>query len=458
MLNLKRCVFIILIVTVIEKVSSDKHFTYDESIYYTFNHIESQIPEQISTPAHPMLNVIFQWKQLEFDYADVSQRQRAIESGTFAVGTFGPIDVEVYYSSRPSNNRIFITVPRFTTGVPASLGTVTNSHLDGNPIIKPYPSWSWHQRLDECQPQRLVSVFRVKVDECNRLWVLDSGKIGTELICQPQILIFDPETDNLVHRYEFPPSVLSPISLLITPAVDVRDADLGCGDTFVYIADVKGFGIVVYDLRNDKSWRAVHRSMYPFPSFGFYNIAGESFELMDGIFGLGLSPYRSGEDRKLFYHALASPTENWIYTSHLRNYSIFANNSQSPSQIFHTYSGQRKTQSAAEAIDSNGIMFFGLLSDTQIACWNIEIEYHPKNFDVVASDVTSLQFPSGIKVIKNNEGIDELWVMTSRFQKIANGNLNPNETNFRILAGRVDDLLVGKKCKRKQRIDLETSK
>lgn len=37
--------------------------------------------------------------------------------------------------------------------------------------------------------------------------------------------------------------------------------------------------------------------------------------------------------------------------------------------------------------------------------------------------------------------------MTSRFQKVAAGTLNNAETNFRIQAAKVEDLLVDTKCK-----------
>lgn len=50
--------------------------------------------------------------------------------------------------------------------------------------------------------------------------------------------------------------------------------------------------------------------------------SGESFDLMDGVLGMALSPYRSGNDRFLYFHALASSTENVVRTSVLRNDSF----------------------------------------------------------------------------------------------------------------------------------------
>lgn len=62
-------------------------------------------------------------------------------------------------------------------------------------------------------------------------------------------------------------------------------------------------------------------------------IPGESFDLMDGVFGMVLSPYRAGNDRFLYFHALASTTENVVRTSILRNYTNISNPSLHPNDV-----------------------------------------------------------------------------------------------------------------------------
>ena len=49
-------------------------------------------------------------------------------------------------------------------------------------------------------------------------------------------------------------------------------------------------------------------------------------------------------------------------------------------------------------------------------------------------------------MITSLSGRQELWVLTSSFQKYMSGSLNPNETNFRIQAAYVDELVRGTKC------------
>lgn len=108
--------------------------------------------------------------------------------------------------------------------------------------------------------------------------------------------------------------------------------------------------------------------------------------------------------------------------------------------------GMRHSQSAAEAMDKYGNLFFGLMDPIGIACWDSEKPYTATNMRIVAQNDATLQFSSGIKVIENRKGKEELWVLTCRFQKTMAGTLNRNEVNFRIQALQIDELLDGNKC------------
>lgn len=67
-------------------------------------------------------------------------------------------------------------------------------------------------------------------------------------------------------------------------------------------------------------------------------------------------------------------------------------------RLLQTYGGKRSSQSAAEAIDANGIAFFGVMHNTAIECWNTATEYGPSNIVTVAQNPVTLQFASGVKV------------------------------------------------------------
>lgn len=61
------------------------------------------------------LNVAFQWRQLDFAFTSDQHRQDAIAKGEFVQENNLPLGLEVH------DERVFITVPRWKSGVAASL-------------------------------------------------------------------------------------------------------------------------------------------------------------------------------------------------------------------------------------------------------------------------------------------------------------------------------------------------
>ncbi|XP_025829228.1 protein yellow-like [Agrilus planipennis] len=235
------------------------------------------LSESIPNSNAAKISEVFRWKYIEFDYPSKSERQEAIDNGDFIPGRSLLIDVDVYYGSR--GQKVFIGMPRMQGGHPATIATVTNkTTADGNPIVKPYPSWDWHKNLNDCPTNRIVSVFRVKVDECGRLWILDTGSRNDSYICPAQILAFDLKTDTLLYRYEIPSNQYEPRSVFVVPVVDVRDKQ--CKDTIVYVSDCQGFAIIVYNPSLGVSWKVGDKTMYPYPSSGTYEIQGKNTAIL----------------------------------------------------------------------------------------------------------------------------------------------------------------------------------
>ncbi|KAI4502100.1 hypothetical protein M0802_002782 [Mischocyttarus mexicanus] len=397
------------------------------------------------------LKIIYSWKSLDFAFPNQRAREIAIKQGSFIPGAPVPIDVDFYYGelitqTEKHTSVVFVTIPRFIKGIPATFGYVTNDVTpEGNPIIAPYPNWEVNKEGD-CNG--ITSVFRVAIDKCHRLWILDTGKVGDDQICPPKLHVYSLLNNRLVHQYKFPSDQFKDSSLFITPIVDIRNNDDKCQDTFVYIADVDGFGLIVYDHRQNKSWRIENKLFYPYPKQGTFHINGDTFDLMDGLFGLALGPIKPDGDRKLYFHSLASTVEAWVLTSTIRNHSIFAHNAEATPRSFVPFEKERSSQSAAEAMNKDGVLFFGLLSEISLACWNSRTypEYGGNNIETLIVDQENLQFPSGMKVGFSNKNREEIWIITSSFQRSMTGTLNSNETNFRILAGYVDEITRGTRC------------
>jgi hypothetical protein len=106
----------------------------------------------------------------------------------------------------------------------------------------------------------------------------------------------------------------------------------------------------------------------------------------------------------------------------------------------------RGAQSAAEAMDSNGNLFFGMVNPTSIACWDSDVPYNEKNIITIAKDPVTLQFTSGVKVVPGLFNQEELWVITNRLQKFIKNSYNWNDVNFRIQVGSISSILGGIKC------------
>lgn len=134
-----------------------------------------------------------------------------------------------------------------------------------------------------------------------------------------------------------------------------------------------------------------------------------------------------------------------MLTSVLNNQTAWEENVESMPRAFREI-GMRGSQSAAQAMDKNGNLFFGLMDPIGIACWDSRKLYTASNMRIVAQNDVTLQFSSGVKVIVNPEGEEEFWVLTCRFQKAMAGTMDFNEINFRILTLRVDELLDGDEC------------
>ncbi|KAK6628717.1 hypothetical protein RUM43_002533 [Polyplax serrata] len=389
------------------------------------------------------MKVIHGWKTVDFVFPSSASKHAMIRAGHFVPGNSLILDADYWQDG--DEDIIFVTLPRLRAGIPATLATVSN-HLcyDGSPKLQPYPDWSW-QREDNCEG--IVSAFRTKVDECGRLWVIDSGVTNVlhtaDRMCPPKLMVFDLYTDTLTMKYVFPKNVLESSSLLVTVAVDNRARH--CGDSFAYVADVTQFGLIVFDSKSRHSWRVTSNYFYPYPTHGSFNIAGSEFDLMDGIIGLALSPVDKYGDRTLYFHSLASVRESKVLTSHLRNESNFMSGENRVSKKFYISDEVRPSQSAAQAMSEDNILFFGLLTTTSMACWNSRMPYLPFNIVTLAQNNETLQFSSGVKVVKK-DGFEELLVASSKFPNYLLNKMNSKEVNFRILSASVRDLVRNTAC------------
>ncbi|KAF2888370.1 hypothetical protein ILUMI_17803, partial [Ignelater luminosus] len=291
----------------------------------------------------------------------------------------------------------------------------------------------------------LVSVFRVQVDTCDRLWVLDSGQINLsatpEQVCPPQIVVFDLKTDGLIVRYELPKEFIKEDSLYSNIIVDIREGE--CDNAHAYLADVWRFGLVVFSLKQMKSWRVTDHLFFPDPLAAAYQIHDLRFEWTDGIFSLALSPEAPRtRERLLYFHPMSSFRECYVRTSIICNETGWID-SKNGFRVLGESRGKLGHASAA-AMDKNGILFYNLVSKDSIACWDSRKPYKRKNLGIIAKNSTTLIFPNDLKVDQARS--PNVWIITNRLPFYLYRSLDEEDYNFRIMSANIEEAISGTIC------------
>lgn len=144
----------------------------------------------------------FAWQYLDYNWPSEELKQSALLQGHYNPDNNIILGVERW------KNLLFVTVPRWRLGVPSSLNFIELPTRDRSPKLNPYPSWGVTPLLSGIIDAMIVSTYRVQVDECDRLWVIDNGIENLlekpKQIVPPAIVIFDLNRHQLIRRFVLP--------------------------------------------------------------------------------------------------------------------------------------------------------------------------------------------------------------------------------------------------------------
>lgn len=115
----------------------------------------------VAANAQSDFKLVSEWRDLDYAFPSPALRQIALTSGLYVPGNGVPIDVDVNYRTGRAS-RIFVTIPRFTTGIPVTFGIVSGTNSNLGPVVEPYPDYSWHSSQGQ-NCNGMTSVFRVAV-------------------------------------------------------------------------------------------------------------------------------------------------------------------------------------------------------------------------------------------------------------------------------------------------------
>ncbi|XP_076670211.1 L-dopachrome tautomerase yellow-b [Andrena cerasifolii] len=381
--------------------------------------------------AYGNLRVAFQWKQLDYEWP--SNETKQLFPGYKQEDNL-PLGLEV------THNRIFVTVPRWRLGVVASLNYFYINDTRESPTLIPYPSWEAHQYKAGSVPE-IISTFRIRVDRCERLWVLDTG--FTDILDRPEqqappsLIIYDLRNDRMMRKFVIPEDQRTADSLFANIAVE----DYSCEDTYAYLGDLGGPGLVVYSWKMDKSWLVKHPSFHPDPQGGEFNVSGISFQWTDGLFGMALAPTGDGYST-IYFHPLSSSMEFSVTTKLLRDPKR-ATSSDNLNEFHALGSRGHNGQSSVSFLDPDtGVLFYALTNLNAIACWKPQKTFTIQQQDLIYMDNVTMVFPNDLKIDRNGN----IWVLSDRLPAFMYSHLDPEDYNFRILTGSSRDAIENTVC------------
>ena len=146
-------------------------------------------------------------------------------------------------------------------------------------------------------------------------------------------------------------------------------------------------------MSNNKFWRLEGMPFRPVDQYSTFSIAGESFFLPDGLFGLAVSPKLSDKSRYLAFRPLASRSlylakiKDILLTQYYFPLKYFSAEDVLPSQV------------STLVFSSDGTLFFHLTAQTATGCWNSKKLLIPENIVICLAVTTEECFTN--KYIKN---------------------------------------------------------
>ncbi|XP_077276653.1 L-dopachrome tautomerase yellow-b [Temnothorax americanus] len=377
------------------------------------------------------LRVAYRWKQIDYEWPNNDIKRLFPD---YKQEDNLPLGLEV------AGDRLFITVPRWRQGVAASLNYIWLNDTRESPPLIPYPSWEAHQYGAAGVPE-IVSTFRVRADRCNRLWILDTGLTdilgNPEQQAPPALIVYDLATDRMLRKYVIPSDQRTADSLFANIAVE----DYSCEDSYGYLGDLGGPGLVVYSWNLRKSWLVKHHSFHPDPMGGDFKVSGISFQWNDGLFGMALAPTGDGYST-MYYHPLSSGMEFSVSTRLLRDPQRAS--AAETSHEFQTLGSRGPNgQSSVSFLDpKTGILFYALTNLNAIACWRPQNKFTVQQQGYVYQDNVTMVFPNDLKVDRNGK----LWILSDRLPVFMYSQLDLHDYNFRILMGSTQELIMGTIC------------
>lgn len=151
------------------------------------------------------------------------------------------------------NDRAFVAMPRYKSGVPITLGVVSLKDSKCHANVAPFPCWSMQE---EGNCQALQSIVDLFLDPNDILWALDVGIVNTleqpVRRCPPKVVGMDIKTGRVVRVVDLSGLITSNSRLQYLVVDYTKD-----GSPYIIVSDAATRAFLVYDVNQNKGYRVV---------------------------------------------------------------------------------------------------------------------------------------------------------------------------------------------------------
>jgi len=188
---------------------------------------------------HEFMHVDYDWDAFPFS------KEYAIASRLYMPESITVTGVKQW------GDTLYVTSPRWLTGVPTSLNSVVK--IEGKSVLKPFPSYEAQVLFD---PSSLQYIQSMEIDRRGWMWIIDVGRVNlfdedaSDYSGAPKLWIWDIENNKLIHEFIFPDSIASHDTSFLNDIFvdDVKD--------IAYISETSGSGaLLVYDFASNSARR-----------------------------------------------------------------------------------------------------------------------------------------------------------------------------------------------------------
>ena len=203
--------------------------------------------------------------------------------------------------------------------------------------------------------ESLVNVSNIFIDDADRLWILDSGKLAGRPVNKSAARLI---CVNITHRmvlqtFRIPSELLESNSTLANVRVDSQQ-------NIAFISDGGAGGLIVLDLESGKGWLGLDRSVQQTRANAKFLAlpTGNYYPIMPNIAALALS-----EDRRTLYFTPLIETKIYSIPTHiLRDRSL-----RSHDRARYIMTEARDAFPSAGMVERSGVLYFGDVRHDRVA-------------------------------------------------------------------------------------------